>query len=520
MKQRKKEDDVLEKSCYIKGKVIAEQCYDGKKVFFAVWDGVDVSYRPSIDDGIQIKPIWAEEVQKKAIALPEKAQEYGTDEELDKEIIKFIDKWLDISDDFKQFCLWNIKRSWVYDRFHTLNYLRALGDTGMGKSRFLDVLGILHYKPIFTSGAATASPVFRLIEKWKGTLIMDEADFEKSDENQDIIKIINMGYERGKHVIRSDKDNLDAVNFFDPYCPKILATRKVFDDKAVESRCITEVMRGTYRDNIPVNLNDSFFKDAQILRNKLLLWRFKHYWAVEPNKEIDIGVPGLEPRIRQIVSGFVNLFADDEKLMDRFRVFIKKHQESIISERQSSWYGEIVGALHELVKNGQQDISMQDIIDQGQLTNYKGQPLKPRGLVSTIKALGFGSSYVQRIGETTKRCIPLDKDVMCNIFTRYGYDVTVVTIVTESRVLQKGEEEDVGGTDHNYRNNRNNVTQIIPIDQVKTALISLLADKKKVPIQEFLDTYPDYETAIKQLLENMKRDGEIFEGPAGMLQLL
>ena len=57
-------------------------------------------------------------------------------------------------------------------------------------TRFLDTLGYLHYKPIATSGATTSAPVFRIIDKWKGTLIMDEADFQKSDEAQDIIKII------------------------------------------------------------------------------------------------------------------------------------------------------------------------------------------------------------------------------------------------------------------------------------------------------------------------------------------
>ena len=77
------------------------------------------------------------------LITPEKAEEYETDEQLDNEILDFIGKWLDIPDDIKQFALWNIKRSWVYEKFNTLNYLRALGDTGVGKTLVTGLLA--HY---------------------------------------------------------------------------------------------------------------------------------------------------------------------------------------------------------------------------------------------------------------------------------------------------------------------------------------------------------------------------------------
>jgi len=174
-----------------KRKLLIEQCYkEGEGCCFAVWDGIEVKYEQNIIiDNLTFTPILGEEVQKKAVLLPEKAEEYETDEQLDNEILDFIGKWLDIPDDIKQFALWNIKRSWVYEKFNTLNYLRALGDTGVGKTRFLDVLGHIHYKPIETTGATTAAPIFRMIDKWRGSLIMDEADFAKSDETQDILML-------------------------------------------------------------------------------------------------------------------------------------------------------------------------------------------------------------------------------------------------------------------------------------------------------------------------------------------
>ncbi len=522
-KKKENNEDVLETSCHIREGIIAEQCYDGKKVFFAVWDGTDVSYEDTLDDGILIKPIWAEEVQKRAILLPSAAEEYGTDEELDNDIKEFITTWLDIPEDVLQFAIWNIKRSWVYDRFHTLNYLRALGDTGMGKSRFLDTLGHLHYKPLNTSGATTAAPIFRIIEKWKGTLVMDEADLVKSDETQDIIKIINMGFEKGKYIMRCDKENNNTINFFDPYGPKILATRKVFQDKAVESRCITQVMKGTNK-KVPLNLNEDFFNSTGKLRNKLLMWRFKNYFTIDVNKEIDLGIE-LEPRVRQIVNTFISLFGGDPKQLEVFKVFIQKHQDELIDERKNSFAGSIVESIYNLVKIGNLNISAQEIIDEGNLTDFKGNPMKPRSLSSQLKSLGFAKTVSKRVEDKVKRCVPLEPEFTMNLFKRFGYDVTVVTrYMKTSENNNKSEILETGGT-YIQRNNGNTVTETvtkeIDSNQIKDNLFSLFAMEKEIEIQEFVGRFPEkWSMVVDQLIEHLKEKGEIMESKPGFIRLI
>ena len=413
--------------------IFAEQIYNGGTSKFAIYNtkAKNVVYVDNLEDNT-IFPLIGEEIEKKAIMLPTKAEEYGTDEKLEKDLKKFITTWLDVPEDVLQFAIWNIKRSWIFERFHTLNYLRALGDTGLGKTRFLDTLGMLHYKPISISGATTAAPVFRMIEKWRGTLIMDEADFKKSDESQDIIKIINMGYERGKFVMRCEQNDASKINFFDPYCPKILATRKTFYDKAVESRCITHVMTGTMRKEIPVNLNEDFFDDAQTLRNKLLMWRFRNYHKINPKNNIELELGELEPRVRQIVSSFVSLFGNNTKQMIRFKEFIKNYQEELIEERRSSFYGDVVEAIYNLLMKGEINITSYDVIIEGGLTSQKGKEMKPRSLSNILKSLGFGKTTMRKIDVKVKRCIPLDDKHLENLFKRYGFlgnEVTMVTVV-------------------------------------------------------------------------------------------
>ncbi len=465
-KENKKKSKQVEiyTSLYINesSKIIAEQIFDGEHSKFCVYNSnptESIRYVYELDIGIIYKPHFGEEIRKEAIFLPTKAEEYGTDEELDKEIKDHIREWLDVPDDVLQFAVWNIKRSWVFERFHTLNYLRALGDTGQGKSRFLDVLGYLHYKPIATSGASTAAPIFRIIDKWRGTLIMDEADFQKSDEAQDIIKIINQGYEKGRHIMRCDKDKGNNVNFFDPFCPKILATRKNFEDKAVESRCITQVMTGTMRKDIKWNLNKDFFKKTLELRNKLLMWRFRNYFKINPDKNPDLDLGELEPRVQQIVGSFCSLFVDNDKQLQQFKEFIKNYQEELIDERRNSFAGNVIEGLHKLIERGEEDISAKDIIEEQDIRNKKGNLISARGLSSTLKSLGFKKPIIKRVSTVTKRCIPINANHLNTLFKRYG--VTVVTVVGGTPILAKKGKQTELDSNRKHRNNRNNVTQLV-----------------------------------------------------------
>ncbi len=549
---KEEDSNVIHTSLHIdqENKMIVEQIYDRGFSKFCIYKNGDIRYDNDIDNNsITYKPILGEEIDKGAILLPSRAEEYGSDEKLDDELKGFITKWLDVPDDVLQFSIWNIKRSWVYERFHTLNYLRALGDTGQGKTRFLDTLGHLHYKPIATSGATTSAPVFRIIEKWRGTLIMDEADFQKSDEAQDMIKIINQGYEKGKHIMRCDKDKNDKINFFDPFCPKILATRKTFYDKAVESRCITQVMTGTRRKDIPWNLNKAFFEKAQELRNKLLMWRFKNYFKINPDKEIDFDLGELEPRVQQIVSSFISLFGEDNAQLERFKVFITNYQEELIDERRTSFAGQVVGGIHKLIENGEINISSQDIIVSGEITDNKGNLFKPRGINSTLKSLGFEKSKSKKIEGKTKRCLPLSQKHLENLFERYGYEVTVETVTTVTPENNKTtnlslnqQNTEKRGSHRILRDNRNSVTSYdeeqpktqeeyvddsIKIPQKADILlvINKLTPKvgKNVSIQDItleakqigLNT-DKIDTLIKTLLT----EGEIFEPKPGFIQLL
>ncbi len=51
------------------------------------------------------------------------------------------------------------------------------------------------------AGASTVSPLFRIIDAFRGTLVMDESDFRFSDERTEIVKILNNGNAKGFPVL-------------------------------------------------------------------------------------------------------------------------------------------------------------------------------------------------------------------------------------------------------------------------------------------------------------------------------
>ena len=93
------------------------------------------------------------------------------------EIQTYIHRYVDLSPQFERIASYYVLFSWLYDGFNELPYLRVRGDYGSGKTRFLLVVGSLCYKPVFATGASTVSPIFHILDAFRGTLVIDEGRF-------------------------------------------------------------------------------------------------------------------------------------------------------------------------------------------------------------------------------------------------------------------------------------------------------------------------------------------------------
>jgi hypothetical protein len=301
-------------------------------------------------------------IQHKVILLPNEPIEYGTVEELYTHIKSFLHRYIDVSPVFEEIVASYVLLSWVHDEFDELPYLRFRGDPGSGKTRCLLAIGSLCYKPIIASGASTVSPVFRLLDSVRGTLVLDEGDFRLSDEKAEIIKILNNGNAKGFPVLRSELVNRQE---FDPrayhvYGPKIISTRGYFQDRALETRCLTEEMgQRPMRKDIPLNLPKGFFIEARELRDKLLLYRFRFLSEIPQGKAPAVNFEGrkLEPRMKQLLTPLLRV-TPTEKTNIQILEFAENYQRELLTERGMETETQIIEVLSKIAQENAAKVSI------------------------------------------------------------------------------------------------------------------------------------------------------------------
>lgn len=334
---------------------LVEMLYDprAEQTAFAVWK--EGQYRIELDikagAGELLVPFSARNnlIQNDVVLLPSGVEEYGTEEVLQQEVQSFIHRYVDVSPLFEKIASYYALFSWVHDSFSELPYLRLKGDPGSGKTRFLLAVGAVCYKPIFASGASTISPLFRILDAFRGTLIIDESDFRQSDERAEAVKILNNGNVKGFPVLRSEASNNGKE--FNPrayhvFGPKIVATRYFFEDRALESRFFTEDMgRRPLREDIPISLPDAYKEEALRLRNKLLLFRFRNLHR----RRADAGLVdrGIEPRLNQIFIPLLSII-QDEKTREDIRDLARAYNRQMVADRGMESEAQILESIQAL----------------------------------------------------------------------------------------------------------------------------------------------------------------------------
>ena len=362
----------------------------------------------------------SELIKHEVLLLPSHPAKFGTIPDLIGEIDAYLYRYVDLSDSFRRIAAYYILLTWVYDAFNELPYLRLRGDFGSGKTRALLVIGSLCYKAFIASGASTVSPIFHILDAFRGTLVLDEADFRFSDEKAELSKILNNGNVRGFPVLRT---MTSAKGVFEPrafsvFGPKIVAMRQSFEDSALESRFITEEMgERSLRPDIPLNLPEVQKQEALELRNKLLGFRLTRRAGIVADETLVDR--SLSPRMNQILVPLLSLVADPE-LRAEIRRAVKGCEEEIVAERAASVEAQLVETILHL-RRGEDSIPVSEItqsfaerfgteFDRPITNRYIGSLLRRRLHLKTYKTDGV---YVLGMKDTEK---------LRSLCRRYGVD--------------------------------------------------------------------------------------------------
>lgn len=408
---------------------LAELVYEpaSKATAFALWNGeawtvVDHVDLPSGDRLVPYSPK-NNLIKNEAVVLPSEPAEYGSERELADEIGAFIHCYVDLSPAFERIASYYVLLTWLYDAFKELPYLRFQGDYGTGKTRALLTVGSICYKAFFASGASTVSPIFHILDAFRGTLVLDEADFRFSDEKAEIVKILNNGTVDGMPVLRTVQDRQKEFNprAFKVFGPKIVSMRGSYEDKALESRFLTEGMgaRGL-RSDIPINVPERQRDEARLLRNKLLLFRFRNRGRARLDPSLVN--PLLEPRLNQILVPLLSIVSDGE-LRDRITEAAAESQRALISDRSQSAEAQVLEILAELMNRGAPVTPLGEIATTLS-ERYGGEFERP------ISSRWIGSVIRRRLGlRTYKRngvfVVPLtEKPKVDQLCRRYGLETT------------------------------------------------------------------------------------------------
>src|SRR5438309_1034944 len=333
------------------GSLVEMVCQENRTLFCVSKDGAFRYETNLLVNGQRLAPYSPRNnlLVNEVVLFPTQPLEYASEQELAEDIRAFIHRYVDISPLFEQIASYYVLFTWVYDAFNELPYLRLRGDTGSGKTRFLLTIGSLCYKPIFASGASTVSPIFRMLDAFRGTLIIDESDFRFSDEKAEIVKILNNGNVKGFPVLRSEQSTTGEFNprAYRVFGPKIVATRGFFDDRALESRFLSEEMgQSRLRDEVPINLPGTHKEEALHLRNKLLLFRFRNFKKQSPSESLVDR--SIEPRLNQIFVPLLSIVADP-KVQEEFRGVIRQYHRELVNERGQGAEAQVLEVIQSLL---------------------------------------------------------------------------------------------------------------------------------------------------------------------------
>src|SRR5262245_15751315 len=138
-----------------------------------------------------------------------------------------------------------------------------------GKTIVLELLQALVYRPL-PAANVTAAAVFRSIESFQPTLLMDEADKFIRD-NEELRGVLNSGHRRRQaFVLRCDGDNHEPRRF-STWCAKAIALIGRLPS-TIEDRSIVINMRRKSRDEKVASIHQTLFLETAVISRKAARW--------------------------------------------------------------------------------------------------------------------------------------------------------------------------------------------------------------------------------------------------------
>ena len=133
--------------------------------------------------------------------------------------------------------------TWVHAdvAIHSPILMVTSAEANCGKSTLLGLIEFLVRRALASVGISPAA-LYRSIEKWEPTLIIDEAD-DIFVQNEDLRSVVNSGWTRGQGVLRCEGDDHE-LKLFPTFCPKAIGLKgKKLPDTTASRALVVELKR-------------------------------------------------------------------------------------------------------------------------------------------------------------------------------------------------------------------------------------------------------------------------------------
>jgi hypothetical protein len=185
--------------------------------------------------------------------------------------------------------------TYFFPIFNYYPYIHFTGTKNVGKSKAMSLLACLCFNAV-ASASMTAASLFRTVDSWRCTVLMDETEYLHQREFTDKRLILNGGFQKGSYVSRTEKEgDKYRVHQLHNYCPKAFASIEGLDD-VLASRAVQIYMHRSHDDVIKereVQIESPVF---QALRDELFLVAMTYgeaihtiYGSLDRPRELEFG---------------------------------------------------------------------------------------------------------------------------------------------------------------------------------------------------------------------------------------
>lgn len=289
--------------------------------------------------------------------------------------------------------LW-VVHSFAMDQFRISPRLAIQSpEKGCGKTTLLDVVTKLVWRPL-PAANATASVIFRVVEKTRPTLLIDEADTFLKD-NHELRGILNSGHRRGGYALRNVGDDHEPKRFSTWSACAIALIGRLPD--TLEDRSVTVSLRRRKPDE---KIKAFRFDETEDLDRLASMAR---RWANDHGDELRKCRPDMGDLQNRRADNWEPLFAIATVAGDNWteRAWTAAMTASAAEKEQSistlllSDIRECFHACHDTKIKSEELVSALIAIEDRPWGEWKGKPLSKNGLARLLNKFGISPATIR-----------------------------------------------------------------------------------------------------------------------------